>query len=386
MNEYLHTRLVKQFEQQLNVNFDDFMNPISDDSPCGKDLRSNGVYQAITDARKEDDPNLPRGVWTHDLKKSNWQEVKNISIEALTQKTKDIQIAFWLLESQIHQQNFSGIAPCMLMLKELCQQYWNDIHPQIIDDDIEYRTNPIAWANSKLLPALRLAEITCNEKQDEQFTWADWELAAQREQFKEKKSKGNSKDMEIVSSHDILQAINQTPTQFYEQMLCALADSIIVCEEFDMVLEDLCDGESPGIYNIRALLEEIFGTVAEVLEQRGVDIKQLVIHAHASPDDELSEEFDEMDDASSGDGSNSGSSNSGKRSGPLNNRSQAYAQLAEVADYLLKIEPHSPVPYLIKRAIQWGNLNTAELYQELFVQFQGQLNIFEVLGLEIQKK
>lgn len=51
----------------------------------------------------------------------------------------------------------------------------------------------------------------------------------------------------------------------------------------------------------------------------------------------------------------------------------------------MRDDPHSPVPYLILKGIEWGNLNTAELYQELFVQYQGQLNIFEILGLEISQ-
>jgi type VI secretion system protein ImpA len=69
----------------------------------------------------------------------------------------------------------------------------------------------------------------------------------------------------------------------------------------------------------------------------------------------------------------------------LSDRAAAYARLAEVADYLQRIEPHSPVPYLLKRAVAWGNLNTAELYQELFVKASGRLDIFEMLGLSVSR-
>jgi type VI secretion system protein ImpA len=68
--------------------------------------------------------------------------------------------------------------------------------------------------------------------------------------------------------------------------------------------------------------------------------------------------------------------------GPIRDRADAYARLDEVATYLQYLEPHSPVPYLIRRAAEWGQHNAVELYQELFLRLQGQINIFEMMGLE----
>ena len=389
----LHSRLAEQLSSQIGVDFIELLEPISEQQPCGEDLRSNGVYQAIHEARKADDPTLPRGVWTHDLKKSNWQEVSDVAVNALKNKTKDLQISFWLLEAQIYQHKLSGIAPCILLLKELCEIYWQELHPRVVDDDLEYRTNAISWANEKLLPVLRLVPLTENPKQEKQFTWSDWELASRQEQFREQKNKGREKDPKALTTNDIIQAIALTATVFYEKNLLALADALMISEEFEHVLDQLCEGESPGILALRELLENLFDFIANVLEQRGVNIERLMQSTVAAADetagktDESGNPIDDTDDIHSGGGggSSSGGSSGGPRR-PLNSRSQAYAQLAEAADYLAGIEPHSPVPYLIRRAIQWGNLNTAELYQELFVQFQGQLNIFEVLGLEIQNK
>lgn len=41
------------------------------------------------------------------------------------------------------------------------------------------------------------------------------------------------------------------------------------------------------------------------------------------------------------------------------------------------------MPYLIRRAVEWGALNTAQLYHELFIEGRGQLNVFQLLGLEM---
>ena len=85
--------------------------------------------------------------------------------------------------------------------------------------------------------------------------------------------------------------------------------------------------------------------------------------------------------AGSGGDDESGDGGGGDQ-GPIRSRADAYARLAEAADYLMHLEPHSPAPYLVQRAVEWGNLNTAELYHEVFVKFAGQLSIFELLGIE----
>nr|WKF61697.1 hypothetical protein HUO10_006229 [Paraburkholderia busanensis] len=69
----------------------------------------------------------------------------------------------------------------------------------------------------------------------------------------------------------------------------------------------------------------------------------------------------------------------------INARRHAYTQLAVAAATLAELEPHSPVPYLIQKAIEWGSLNTAQLYDELFIQGRGQLNVFELLGIGMQQ-
>ena len=66
----------------------------------------------------------------------------------------------------------------------------------------------------------------------------------------------------------------------------------------------------------------------------------------------------------------------------LQNRQDAYHALRSIADYLVQDDPHSPAPYLIYKAIDWGQMNTSQLYQELFVQQQGHINIFDMLGIQ----
>jgi type VI secretion system protein ImpA len=63
----------------------------------------------------------------------------------------------------------------------------------------------------------------------------------------------------------------------------------------------------------------------------------------------------------------------------IRSREEAYQRLAEAAEYLTRTEPHSPTPYLIRRAITWGSLSLPELMHEL-VRSEGELaDIFRLL-------
>ena len=48
-----------------------------------------------------------------------------------------------------------------------------------------------------------------------------------------------------------------------------------------------------------------------------------------------------------------------------NTRDEVYARLAEAADQLLQMEPHSPVAYMIQRAVKLGHLSLPELIKVL---------------------
>ena len=71
----------------------------------------------------------------------------------------------------------------------------------------------------------------------------------------------------------------------------------------------------------------------------------------------------------------------GNGANPIRTRAEAYQRLAEAADFLAGIEPHSPVPSLIRKAIKWGGMTLEELLPEL-VRDSGQLSeIYRMLQL-----
>ena len=65
------------------------------------------------------------------------------------------------------------------------------------------------------------------------------------------------------------------------------------------------------------------------------------------------------------------------------NRAEAYATLEALADYLSQVEPHSPSPLLIRRAVNWGRMSLPEVIAEI-IREEGDVNrLLNVLGIRL---
>jgi type VI secretion system protein ImpA len=82
---------------------DDILNPIPGENPSGENLRYAPVYDQIKEARREDE-DISQGDWQTEVKKADWVVVVKLAGEVLAKKSKDLQIAAWLTEAQLHRE------------------------------------------------------------------------------------------------------------------------------------------------------------------------------------------------------------------------------------------------------------------------------------------
>jgi predicted component of type VI protein secretion system len=67
--------------------------------------------------------------------------------------------------------------------------------------------------------------------------------------------------------------------------------------------------------------------------------------------------------------------------GPIASRDDAYRRLREAAEYLRRTEPHSPVPYLVERAVNWGQMPFQEVLRDVLKDDKARASLLETLGL-----
>jgi type VI secretion system ImpA/VasJ family protein len=68
--------------------------------------------------------------------------------------------------------------------------------------------------------------------------------------------------------------------------------------------------------------------------------------------------------------------------GPIKGRADAFKKLQEVANWLKRNDPHSPVAMLVQRAVAWGSMSLEQVLNELVRNNDVRDRIFEELGVK----
>jgi len=356
------------------IDIDRLLQPIPGDDPAGADLRYEGIYDELREARREDDPSLPQGVWAADLKRADWARLRELAVGALAERSKDLQIAAWLVEGLTRLEGPRGLADGLNLVTALCHAFWPSLYPKMEDDDLEYRLGIFYWVNEKLPLALQHVPVTrVTGAEADDYVWEDWQKAQlmdvmaqrQRKEFEKAEAEG------AVTRARFLTSVGLTPSPFYHQLDEDLAAAIGAHGRLAEALDTLCGRDAPSLARLAEPLQQMRAFVETVLNDRGE-----AMTAPAQPPE------DQTDAPAPADSAEPAEPVEGVGWGPLRSRDDAYRRLAEIAEYLNRIEPHSPTPYLIRRAVAWGNMSLAELLHELMAEGGDLGTTARLLGLD----
>ena len=136
------------------------LHPFGED-PYGPALPHDPVCAAIREARREDDPGLPQGVWERELKRADWDKALSLSLGVLRERSKDMQVAGWACEAALMRYGFASLPGGLRMIAGLCSGFGDGLHPQPEGSDQEARLARLAWLDSTL--AERAASLPITE-------------------------------------------------------------------------------------------------------------------------------------------------------------------------------------------------------------------------------
>jgi type VI secretion system ImpA family protein len=297
------------------------------------------------------------GIWEHDLKEADWNRVSEICLECLEKRTKDLQIAAWLLESWIHLHGFAGVREGLRTIDNLCRAFWDTLHPSL--EDPEYRISIFEWINDKLSLQLKFIPIT-NPPQASNwipYSTSNWERACQFEQQSRKRAEttngAKAADVPEVTIAEFQQSAALSPPQFYESLDEDLKYAVAACVELEALLDDKYGKDAPSLRGFRNLLESIESLIENFGLRKAAPIDAVAPPIESSPGP-LYEGHAPLPGFQTF-----------PAGPPIQSRIEAYQRLAEAAEFLLRTEPHSPTPYLVRKAIAWGNMTLDELLPEL---------------------
>jgi type VI secretion system protein ImpA len=354
------------------LDVDLLLRPIAGASPAGPNLRliaSDTNFRDIDELRREEDPSLTFG---GEAKRADWNAVLKACTTVLAEKTKDLELAAWLVQALAHRAGWAGVQAGLGFLQRLLSGYWETLHPGWDEGEIvlPVRARPLSWLGTshEFLSAVRAIPVTAAFG-DRPRSWQDYEDSRRVE--------AASRSTDASKFRELVEAGLTTPEQWQAAFagtdpaqLDGVGAAIAGCQDELRALDALCSerfGESAPYFT------DLSNLLIEIVEH----LQRFAAGGLAAAGD--ADFTGELPAAPATRAAAAGAAG-------LGSREQAYRQLKEAADYLRRTEPHSPVPALVDRAIRWGEMPFNQLFKDVIRDDNARRQIIELLGLPYENE
>jgi type VI secretion system protein ImpA len=370
------------------MDIDGLLKPITEGNPVGPYLRNvpgDQTHEQIQDLRTEyDEATSPSGM----AKEADWRGVVRVCTETLASRSKDLEFVSALTEALARVEGYGGLRSGLQLALSLLERYWRKLHPGQDGGgslNLAVHMKPLSVLGAgNVLGAVERIPI-CQVPGKDPLGWHEFLMARRRggvDEASRLADQGRYKEFlatGFVTSSDWKAALASTPGDILRTTLTELDGCRQVLGKLTQFLNSKTDAEKtpteseripvddlPNLMPLRDLLDEIHGVVTGVAGS--------------------SDSGGSVDSAADGVGESAGAAPSGGSGGgakgPVSSRADAFRQLQEVAEYLRRTEPHSPVAYLVQRAVRWGAMPLEEVLREVVKDGGALQKIQETLGLE----
>lgn len=335
------------------------LQPISPDRPSGADLRYEPVYDQIREARRQE-MGGPMGAWERQVKTADFRLVIRLATQALTSKTKDLQIATWLAEAWIWEFHLTGLNDSIQLLRGLLDGFWESVYPELEDDDSEMRAAPIDWFGNYLdaskgrSPALAVFYTPLNEAGHTLMQFVEARTVGYENQAKGEAAK---KREQLISEGKLApeafdKAFDATPKTFYKDLSTQIQQAEIGLTELASVCDEKFGRSAPSFQQLRKALEEL-ETTCRVLLKKKLDVDPDPVEAPVGDPEAVTEAEPEAVAAPPDQGA--GAVLAGPVA-PVSTPADARMAIIAAAHFLRRRQPQDPSSYLTLRALRWGEL------------------------------
>jgi type VI secretion system protein ImpA len=309
--------------------------PIPGDDPAGTPAPLT-VRQKLEALRKDFEPHPENPSLPPVPKKPDWAQIRRLTEETLTRTSKDLETALRLTEALLKADGFAGLRDGLRLVCELISACWDRLHPVPDEGEgMEVRAERFYWIaepdkGSRLPQSVREAPLikviepaTADRRAQEHHLSYHAAQAAMRGQG------------EVRAA--ALSAAEPTNAEVAEDLRQCLEE----LTRLEQLLQEKCGKEAPGLTSLRTALEDCGKYLATVARRPAEPPTPPPPH------------------------DNGGGNGAVLRPGTASSREEAYRQLGQIADVLEQLEPHSPIPDLLRRAIELGKMPFRQLVQEL---------------------
>lgn len=342
----------------MAIDVNELLAPIPGGDPAGSDASFSDQFDRIREARRADDTHLAQGDWQTELKVADWREAQSLSEDILLRTSKDLQAAVWLGEAAISRHGLEGARDSFDLLEGLLERYWEGLHPRAEDGDLEERAGKLAWFATYAGRALQM--LMLNDDPQAPLTLAGWQdsrevdnlgrqnAEAYQAAMDEGRINGDTYDSRIQATADDVIRVNLEMAQAAREAFARFSAKA-----------DACLGrEAPSLGAIDDALKKIQQVYVKVAAAKGMGGV-----AGAAGEVDMADDgaMAPVQDATGG----VGMAKLDLQSGSLASKEAALRALNDIAAFFRRTEPHSPVSYMLERAVAWANMPLEQFLAEV---------------------
>jgi type VI secretion system protein ImpA len=381
--------------------------PIAGDSPAGSDLRASRraassfvmLKQARTAARTAE----RRAAVADDEAQGgrpNWRPVHDLSSKILQEESKDLEVVAYLVEALVRLYGFAGLRDGFRVCRCMAEDYWDELYPLPDHEGLTGRVAALMSLNgyendgTLIAPILTIPLTGGNSLGP--YSHAHYEQALRTEGLTDAAAKKRRIDRGAVTMKQFLDAVAQTPVEFYVRLAGEIEECRAEFEALRSALDELCGEEAPHSSNIRNALEGCHDAVHSVAKEKLATAHAMAgngagwLAPAASVASPALNEYsaDEAPAMWNGTGPyhliDEDPRVSVARGVP--SREHALIMLQEIAEFFRRTEPHSPLAYSLEQAVRWGRTPLPKLLEELIPDPGGREHYFRLVGIPPQAR
>ena len=390
-------------EQKLKLN-----KPVANDAYCGVYLKAdrtafrplrNAFNVAQTSLRKlsqNPDGNELEQLQTEN--QTNWNNLSSELISVFDSKSRDIELIGWFTSAQLFTHySGDGFANALEWLSSLVCEYWSELNPVLPENKFKATSaeeQQVEQAEAKFKAFAQLI----GDSDESSLLYAPFLMHPligdiTYFQYQSAERKGELAELKSVAVSLIAQERDDI-----EARLRNFNRALTSIETIQNELTELGKkyGLTPPSFGF---INHLIGGVCKAITfltgistQPAQSVRENIQPKIAGSDTTISNEVVQTNSAQMEEGiamqttTLSSTLQSLSQTAAMNsmNRNIAFHQLREIANYFRESEPHSPVSFLLEKAIRWGNMSLPELLTEMVTEPDGDLlnRIFNTTGLD----
>jgi type VI secretion system protein ImpA len=361
------------------LDFARLLAPVPGDKPAGADLRANAgptsPYYQVKDGRnnaRAAERRMEGGA--EDPTPPDWKVVVASATKALTESTKDLELAAYLIEALCRTNGFAGLRDGFKLARGFVEQFWDGIYPTPDEEGVTTRVAPLSGLNGDDAEGTLVAPINRIPLTDSpnagKLTYANYLQAVATEKTldpkaKEKKIADGAMHMELIQK-----AVADTPAPFYRAAFDDLTAALAEFAALGAALDAKAGPAAPPTSAIRATLENVLAAINDVAKAK-------LAVTMTRPTEE------KKDGAKAEPGTNGKpkEDEGGEKLPVIRNREDALNAILQLGEYFRRIEPHSPVPFALEQAVRWARMSLPDLIAELIPDDGPRKALFKQVGI-----